>query len=108
MKKTEVFFDIETVPLSIRPYLKGAAIYDSSCSEHAKTFVVKGQEHAFLKISSKGTLEREYQMTDFLHSHHVALKVIAYDSDQDNNYLLSEALHGEDGTERQYINNPRK
>ncbi|WP_127530411.1 aminoglycoside 3'-phosphotransferase [Paenibacillus kobensis] len=108
MKRTEVAFDVETVPSSIRPYIKGAAVYDSSCSEDAKTLYISGSERAFLKISSKGSLEREYRMTNFLHRHLVAPRAIAYESDSDYDYLLTESVTGEDGTAEEHIANPNK
>lgn len=106
MKRTEITFDMESVPLSIKPYLKGATIYDSSCSETAKTLLVSGAERAFLKISQRGALEREYRMTEFLHKHRAAPKAIAYESDIENDYLLLEAVNGEDGTAEMHLDNP--
>ncbi|MEK8129478.1 aminoglycoside 3'-phosphotransferase [Paenibacillus filicis] len=108
MKRTEVFFDIETLPLAIRQYVNGATIYDSSCSEHAKTLFVSGAERAFLKISKRGSLEREYNMTKFLHKHNFAPKAIAYESELDYDYLFTEAVSGEDGTAGLHIENPSK
>lgn len=108
MRKTEVSFDIGTVPLTIRQQMKGATIYDSSCSANARTLFVSGTEAAFLKISRKGTLEREYKMTEFLHRHSAAPKAIAYESDSDHDYLFTEAVRGEDGTARLHIDNPGK
>jgi kanamycin kinase len=108
MKRTEISFDIDTVPSQIRQYINKATIYDSSCSELAQTLFVNGDDQAFLKISKKGSLERESRMTDFLHSHKVAPKIIAYESDCDNDYLLSEAVPGEDGTSEVYLESPDK
>ncbi|CAH1213129.1 hypothetical protein PAECIP111893_03635 [Paenibacillus plantiphilus] len=109
LKMTKISFDIETVPSTIRQYLKNAtSFYDSSCSENAKTLFVQGADSAFLKISKKGSLEREYRMSDFLSSHNVAPKVYVYESDLDNDYLFSEAVCGEDGTSRLHIENPNK
>lgn len=98
MKRTEIFLDIEKVPSAIGQFLKGAALYDSSCSEQAQTLFVKGDEPAFLKITKAGSLEREYQMTRFLHKHKVAPEAIAYVPGSDHDYLLLEAVAGEDGT----------
>ncbi|MFF2912046.1 aminoglycoside 3'-phosphotransferase [Paenibacillus sp. NPDC057934] len=106
MKRTEISFDIETVPTAIRQYLKGATIYDSSSSENAKTLFVSGNERAFLKISERDSLEREYKMTSFLHNHHVAPTAIAYESDSDYDYLLTEAVKGEDGAAAHHLENP--
>lgn len=79
MKRTEVSLDIESIPLAIRQYIKGATFYDSSCSANAKTLFVSRAERAFLKISKRSSLEREYKMTRFLHKHNVAPNAIAYE-----------------------------
>ncbi|XEC93715.1 aminoglycoside 3'-phosphotransferase [Paenibacillus tarimensis] len=108
MKKAEISFAIETVPLAIRQYLNDAAIYDSSCSENARTLFVKGADKAYLKIAPKGSLEREYKMTAFLSGLHVAPKVIAYETDSEHDFLFTEAISGEDGTSGQHLENPER
>ena len=54
MERTEVSFDIETLPQSIRQYVKGAKIFDSS-SDNARTLFISGEQRAFLKISKRST-----------------------------------------------------
>ncbi|CAN7651126.1 aminoglycoside 3'-phosphotransferase [Paenibacillus sp. LjRoot56] len=108
MERREISFDIETVPNAIKQYIKNSNIYDSSCSENAKTLFVKGLDNSFLKISKKGSLEREFRMTSFLHSHNVAPKVMAFESDQDNDYFLTEAITGEDGVSGVHLKYPNK
>ncbi|MGG4392834.1 hypothetical protein ABEX25_00770 [Paenibacillus thiaminolyticus] len=81
MKRTEMAFDIGTVPGAMRPYVEQATIYDSSCSAAAKTLFVEGAEHAFLKICAGGSLERECRMARFMHGLDIAPNVIAYESD---------------------------
>ncbi|GAA3404780.1 aminoglycoside 3'-phosphotransferase [Paenibacillus hodogayensis] len=108
MDKTLISFDSATVPLSIRPLLEHAAIYDSSCSENARTLFVDGTDKAFLKIAPKGSLEREYRMSLFLCGHGVAPKAIVYESDSDGDYLLTEAVAGEDGTAEMHQEQPER
>ncbi|PYI51008.1 aminoglycoside 3'-phosphotransferase [Paenibacillus flagellatus] len=108
MDRTKVSLDREAVPLLIRPYLKGAVISDSSCSDTARTYRIEGDVSAFLKISRKGALERECGMTAFLHGHRLAPAVIAYESDAESDYLLTEAVSGEDGTARSHLDHPRR
>jgi len=107
MERTEVSFDIETLPQSIRQYVKGAKIFDSS-SDNARSLFISGEQRAYLKISKRGTLKREYEMANFLHQHRVSPNVIAYESDLDADYLLTEAVSGEDGTAAMHIGNPEK
>ena len=47
-------------------------------------------------------------MTKFLHGHHVAPRVIAYESGPDGDDLLTEAVSGEDGTSARHLGNPGK
>lgn len=108
MKRTKISFNIETVPVQLQQYLNGAAIYDSSCSENAETLFVHGTERMFLKISKKGSLERECTMTAFLNKHQLAPSVIAFVADETNDYLLTEAITGEDGIAAEHLANPGK
>lgn len=108
MKRTEVSFDIHTVPAAVRQHIEGAVMYDSSCSELARTYLAMGAERTFLKIGAKGALERESAMMRFLNGHKIAPKVIAYETDSANDYLLTEAVPGEDGTEAIHLENPAK
>ncbi|WP_374020402.1 aminoglycoside 3'-phosphotransferase [Paenibacillus thiaminolyticus] len=106
MKRTEIDFDIGTVPSTMRPYVEQATIYDSSCSEAAKTLFVEGAERAFLKICAGGSLERECRMTRFMHGLGLAPNVIAYESDGERDYLLTEAVEGQDGAEAVHLEQP--
>ncbi|WP_079912340.1 aminoglycoside 3'-phosphotransferase [Paenibacillus sp. 32352] len=109
MRKTITDFDKETVPASVRPLLDKAVIYDSSCSEEARTLLVEGTDRAFLKISKRGRLKREFEMTQYLHRcHGLAPNVMAYDFDEDHDYLVTQAVAGEDGTAEAHIANPMK
>ncbi|REE89048.1 hypothetical protein A8990_107144 [Paenibacillus taihuensis] len=94
MRRTATTFQIESVPLAMQPYLQGAAFYDSSCSKDAQTYFIANaaSTDAFLKISRKGTLVREAAMTAYIHQHKLAPKVIAFDSDEQQDFLLTEAL----------------
>jgi kanamycin kinase len=108
VKRTEISFDTGALPAMIRQYITKATIFDSSCSEHARTLFIQGDDPAFLKIGKRGSLEREVRITEFLHRHHVAPGIIAYASDLDNDYVLSEAIPGEDGTSGVHLDNPVK
>lgn len=109
MGGTKVQFDLGTLPLTIQEYVKRATtLTDSSCSDNAKTLFVAGSNPAYLKISSRDTLLREYHMTDFLSRHHVAPLPIAYASDAEHDYLLTEAVMGEDGSASSHREQPER
>lgn len=108
MKKTEISLNLESVPLSLRQNMVNSKIYDSSCSENARTYFIKGKEEFYLKISKAGSLERESKMYGFLSNLKVSPKVIAYETQVGNDYLLTEAIRGEDGTFEIHLGNPQK
>lgn len=108
MERKEYQIDLELFPSSIRNFATGAKIYDSSCSRLAQTFLIDGADKAYLKISASGSLERECRMTEFLNGHQVAPKVIAFVSDSSKDYLLTEAVSGEDGVSGGHLENPKR
>ncbi|WP_058303018.1 aminoglycoside 3'-phosphotransferase [Gorillibacterium timonense] len=108
MKRTKITFSTETLPSELRPFLEDADVYDSSCSASARTLFIAGKEKAFLKIACKGSLEREGVMSAHLHVHSLAPRILAYLSEGDHDYLLSEAMEGEDGTAPHHLADPDK
>jgi len=108
MNKTATVIDSGTLPLRIRPYLRNAKTYDSSCSETARTLYLEGEPRTFLKIAEAGKLAREERMTRFLHSHGLAPWVIEYVSEGGHDYLLTEALDGEDGIAARHLQEPSR
>ncbi len=97
MKRIETHLDIKTMPEVIKPFIRNVRIYNSSCSEAAQTYYIEGSVRAFLKISSGSKLYRESVMTEFFHCHGLAPAVLGYVTDNGQDYLLTEALTGEDG-----------
>ncbi|NHN33384.1 aminoglycoside 3'-phosphotransferase [Paenibacillus agricola] len=108
MKRVETVCNIEALPLIIQEYAKAARIYDSSCSENARTFFLDGTVRSYLKLGKKGALEKESRMMDFVSREGLAPKVIAYISDVSEDYLLMEAVTGEDGVSGGHLDNPSK
>ena len=108
MQKTEIRFDSAALPSILIPYVQGAKIFDSSCSGTAQTLYLKGSVRAYLKINQPGKLLRECKLTNFFHEHGLAPKVLAYVSENDRDYLLTEALDGEDGISGMHLKNPKK
>ncbi|MDQ7798546.1 MAG: aminoglycoside 3'-phosphotransferase [Candidatus Edwardsbacteria bacterium] len=108
MQRTKTRIDISKIPSSIAGLIGDARIYNSSCSETAKTFLIEGKDNFYLKIRRKGELLREYQMTSFLYRHGFASRPVVHETDGDNDYLLTEALAGEDGISGGHLEDPRK
>ncbi len=108
MKETAVSLNPDSFPAAIRPYLKQAKLYDSSCSAAAQTIYIEASERAYLKLSKQGTLFHEMKMMQFMHSHSLAPAVLAYISENGRDYLLSAALEGEDGIAERYLRHPAR
>ncbi|MDY0151629.1 MAG: aminoglycoside 3'-phosphotransferase [Candidatus Cloacimonas sp.] len=108
MKKTAVSISLDTFPAALKPYLQNSSLYDSSCSEDAQTLYIEGAIRAFLKTSKEGSLVREMNMTRFMHKHNLAPAVIGYLCENGRDYLLTEALEGEDGIEERYLKHPER
>lgn len=98
--------EIDSLPPSLHPYLHKAGIYDSSCSETARTLFLEGEQPAFLKIAKAGTLAREKLMTVFLCPYGLAPQVLEYVSTDRHDYLLTQALEGKDGIAERHLNDP--
>ncbi|WP_438431524.1 aminoglycoside 3'-phosphotransferase [Gorillibacterium sp. sgz500922] len=107
MKKTPVTLDLNSLPSAIRPYVRGAALFDSSCSEHATTLYAESADGRFyLKMDKPGSLERENAMTRFLNRHGLAPAAILYRPEPGRDYLLLEAASGDDAAEASHLEQP--
>jgi kanamycin kinase len=106
MNRTLTHLDTTNFPSTIKAYVEMATIYDSSSSPTAKTYFIQNKKHYFLKIEEKGKLLREFKMYHFLSQFKVAPKPVAFETDEHNDYLLTQALKGEDGIAPKYLNNP--
>lgn len=108
MERKKIDFDLGMVPHSLAEFIADAETYDSSCSETAKTIHISGKKEYYLKINGKGRLLRESAMTEFLYSHGFSAKVVKYLSDEENDYLLTEKLPGEDGISGDHLDDPKR
>ncbi|MBI4978619.1 MAG: aminoglycoside 3'-phosphotransferase [Spirochaetes bacterium] len=108
MIRTRIDFDVRTLPESIQKVITGSTIYNSSCSVKAKTLLIDGKDKYYLKINKRGYLLRENAMTAFLHSYGLAPAVVVYENDSKHDYLLTEALPGEDGISGGHLDNPER
>ncbi|WP_145040427.1 aminoglycoside 3'-phosphotransferase [Paenibacillus sp. Y412MC10] len=109
MKKIRVPFDMRMLPVSLQPYFQTAVVYDSSSSKQAKTLYIEGaSQPMFLKITKRDELQREGVMTDYLHGKGLAPKVLAYEQQGENDYLLTAALKGDDGVSGGHLKDPNR
>lgn len=95
------------IPEQFRPFLRGATVYDSSCSNAARVYFLDKGEGFYLKKAASGTLAKEAAMTGFFHSKGLAPEVLAFESGEFDWMLTRRAL-GEDCTDPMYIANPQR
>ena len=85
----------------------GAPIFDSSCSREARVFFVDKEGGIYLKLSPRGTLEKEAKMAQYFHGKGLAPEVLDYRTG-DTDVLLTRAAVGEDLTHTAYLSDPRR
>ena len=101
-----------TPPALFDKYIKGANIYDSSCSPEARVYFIEStgmpEGGFYLKRAPLGTLLREAQLTEYFHSLALGTEVLEYTSDECCDWLLTRAVIGEDCTNSVYLSSPER
>ena len=107
MDRKPIVINTDNFPESLRSFFKNTAVYDSSCSEDAKVYFIDNEDGYYLKTAATGTLEREYELTDFFFKKGFAAEVCLYEK-SDKDYLLTRRIKGEDCTFNAYLSSPEK
>lgn len=107
MKRTLLEQMPEGVPQQLEQLLRSAKLYDSSSSPEARVYFIDKDMGYFLKRAAKGSLLREMQMTEYFHKKKMATAVLNYIS-EDEDWLLTEKVQGEDCIHRMYLDEPLK
>lgn len=107
MKRTLLNAIPEKLPEEILGFISGADIYDSSCSPEARVYFIDKDNGYFLKISAKGSLRRESEMTAYFNQKGLSARVMLYKSSA-RDYLITERVRGEDLTHEEYLSDPRR
>ncbi|MCL2023561.1 MAG: aminoglycoside 3'-phosphotransferase [Oscillospiraceae bacterium] len=94
-------------PLEFQSLLRGAKLYDSSCSPEAKVIFIDKDTGYFLKSAPKGKLEREADMTRYFHSKGLSAEVLAYVSNEQD-WLLTKKVSGNDCITAKYLEQPER
>ncbi len=108
MKRIGIKPDPAGFPEEIRPYIRSAEVYDSSCSEEARVYFLDRDGGLFLKRSSAGKLKEEAVMTAYYHSLGLSAEVLSYVSTDPYDWLLTRRIPGEDCTHEMYKNEPER
>lgn len=107
MELKEININTNEYPEEVQRFLRGCKLYDSSCSPQAKVLFADKDCGYFIKKSAKGSLEKEYLMTEYFNSLGLTCKVISYISN-DFDYLVTEKIRGNDCIYDKYLENPKK
>lgn len=108
MKRTLTLVDYESYPKEIADFLRGATLYDSSCSPVARVLFVDRDGGYFLKEASCGALAKEAKLARFFADLHLSSDLLCYCTDGNRDFLLTERVPGEDATFGAYLDNPKK
>ncbi len=83
------------------------ALYDSSCSQEARVWMLEGTERYFLKAAPAGALKTEADMTRYFHGKKLGPEVLCY-LPGETDWLLTRAVPGQDCTFPKYLEDPRR
>ena len=109
MKRTEINLNKIILPDELCALVKGARVYDSSCSREARVYFVDRDGGYFIKSAPVGSLKKEADMTAFFHSKGLSAEVIAYLPDRDGrDFLVTSRVRGEDLTHPIYLDDPKR
>ena len=95
-------------PEAAAKYLRGSAVFDSSCSPEARVLLIDRDEGFFLKTAAEGTLRTEARMTAYLHTLGLSAEVLYCGASRGRDYLLTRRLPGGDCTEARYLSDPKR
>lgn len=107
MKRSLLCGDISTLPQQFTELVRDAIVYDSSCSPAARVFFIDKDSGFYLKKSAKGSLKTEAELTSYFHGIGLGAEVLGYISDE-NDWLLTRSICGEDCTLERYLNEPER
>ena len=108
MKRTPAQVNIYDYPEALREYLRGAAVFDSSCSKEAKVLYIDEDGGFFLKEAGAESLKTESLMTEYMHSLGLSAELLYYGFHGGIDYLLTRRIPGEDCTDARYLSDPKR
>ena len=108
MNRTRIEMNPAEFPDEIQGYLRGADLYDSSCSPEARVWYIERDGGLFLKRYAAGRLKSEAVMTDYFHSRGRSAEVLSFIQTDRYDYLLTRRIPGEDCTHPMYTAEPER
>ncbi|WP_162011955.1 aminoglycoside 3'-phosphotransferase [Streptococcus sp. S784/96/1] len=107
MKKRIIKLEELQLPRIFDNVAGNSKIYDSSSSPAARVYFIDKDQGYFLKRAAKGSLEKEVALTRYFSSKGLAQQVLDYVSDEQD-WLLTAKVEGEDASSKKYLENPKK
>ena len=108
MKRILIHPDLSQYPSLFHPLMKGAEIFDSSCSPEASVILIAKEGGYYLKSAPEGDLKREAELDAYFHKKGFGAKVLSYCTEQGRDWLLTERVRGEDCTHAEYLQDPKR
>jgi len=108
MKLTPIQPDIAEFPAEFHSLLRGAALYDSSCSQGARVIFIDKNQGYFLKSAPAGTMAREAEMMRYFHGKGLSAEVLSYLCEGDRDWFLTAKIPGDDCTAATYLEQPER
>jgi kanamycin kinase len=108
MTRTRITPDLSAFPADVRPFLTGAAIYDSSCSPEARVYFIDRDGGIYLKSAAAGSLRVEAEKAHFFHGRGLGAEVLTYLTEGERDWFATRAVRGEDCTHADYLAEPAR
>ncbi len=107
MIRTPITPSLAEIPAAFHAYLRGAAVYDSSCSRTAQVYFIDRDSGYYLKSAASGMLTREAEMGTYFHALGLGAEVLGMERDETRDWLLCRRVPGEDATHADHVSDPR-
>ena len=107
MERVRTRLVLEDFPEEFHPILKGAPLFDSSCSPEARVWFIDRDGGFYLKSAPAGSLGKEALMTRYFYSKGLAAEVLDY-LPAERDWLLTRRVRGEDCTHKTYLDRPER
>lgn len=108
MNRTRTQLNPDSLPAAAACFLKGAALYDSSCSTEARVVFIDRDGGLFLKTAAAETLRTEAAMTAYYHKLGLSAEVLLYCTERGKDWLITRRIPGEDCLDAQYRSDPKR
>lgn len=107
MERKMTTLDLNNVPSVFHHMVRGAKVFDCSCSPEARVYYLQKGGGYYLKVAPKGSLKTEADMTTYFYERQLGAEVFFYLC-HEKDWLLTRALPGEDCLSKRYLDDPKR